>query len=217
MTRKEVGTVVQSSILTSSLDFIGWFQMKLWKSSAICSPSSKPTYMWKSHKTCINHLGKQRKFMDFQELFRSLWEFTPMAYTYLCPQGLHLPSLCLLLRVPRARAALGLSRTDLCLQWVHDWEWTAFYYFMIFHVNKLILKNVLNWNTAIEFLFDLKPIVIPLKQQNQLDETRLGGKLHQSVIKLHALWLWEWLGLHLPILVSSTIPGPTVSPISMAG
>ena len=47
----------------------------------------------------------------------------------------HLPSLCLLLRVPRgSRAAVGLSRTDLWLQWVHDWEWTAFYYFMIFHV-----------------------------------------------------------------------------------
>ena len=46
-----------------------------------------------------------------------------MAYTYLCPQGLHLPSLCLLLRVPRgSRAAVGLSRTDLCLQWVHDWN-----------------------------------------------------------------------------------------------
>jgi hypothetical protein len=78
----------------------------------------------------VDHLGKQTEIHGFSRIVQISMGVYPMVYTYLCPQGLHLPSLCLLLRVPRgSRAAVGLSRTDLCLQWVHDWEWTAFYYF----------------------------------------------------------------------------------------
>jgi hypothetical protein len=188
--------------------------MKLWKSSTISSPSSNPTYMWKSHKTC----------RPFGETNGNSWIFTNCSDLYgSLPHGLHIFMSTGSAPAKSLSPAPCTSRLPRCSGAFKDGfmssmgSWLGMDCFLLFHVNKLILKNVLNWNTAIEGLFDLKPIVIPLKQQNQLDETRLGGKLwHQAVISWitsTALWLWEWLGPSSPYFNIFKHPWPNSFPM----